>query len=54
MSTPPWVDDKGIDEEEHQLTDSEKDAKIRALKKENAELRKCVKGLEAELQKQKK
>ena len=49
--TPPWVDEKAIDEEKHKHIDTEQTAKIKALEKENAELKKRVKELEAEITK---
>ena len=52
--TPPWVDEKAIDEEKHEHSDSKKEAKIIGLEKENAELKKRIKELEAELKKLKK
>jgi hypothetical protein len=51
--TPPWVDEKAIDEEKHVSSDTEKDVKIKKVEKENVELKKRVKDLEGEL-KQKK
>ncbi len=52
--TPPWVDEKAIDEEKHEHSDSKKEVKIIGLEKENAELKKRIKELEAELKKLKK
>jgi molecular chaperone GrpE (heat shock protein) len=52
--TPPWVDEKSIDEEKHEHLDTKKDAKIKGLEKENAELKKRLKEMEAELKKLKK
>lgn len=52
--TPPWVDEKVIDEEKHVRTDSEKDSKIKALEKENAELKKRIDELVIELKKLRK
>ena len=51
---PPWVDEKAQDEEKHVQTDSDKDVKINALEKENAELKKRIKKMETELKKGKK
>jgi hypothetical protein len=51
--TPPWVDEKDIDEEKQVSSDTEKDAKIKELKKENAELKNLVKNLEGKLKKTK-
>jgi predicted RNase H-like nuclease (RuvC/YqgF family) len=44
--TPPWVDEKAIDEEKHVEKDSEKDEKIKALEKENAKLKRLITELE--------
>ncbi len=52
--TPPWVDEKAIDQEKHQHGDSEQTEKIKALEKENIELKKRIKELENELKKLKK
>ncbi len=52
--TPPWVDERAIDEEKHEHLDSKKDAKIQRLEKENAELKKRIKELETEIRKPKK
>jgi molecular chaperone GrpE (heat shock protein) len=52
--TPPWVDEKAIDEEKHEHSDTEKDSKIQGLEKENSELKKRIEKLEAELKKLKK
>jgi type I restriction-modification system DNA methylase subunit len=52
--TPPWVDEKAIDEEKHEHTDITKDSKNQRLAKENAELKKRIKELEAEIKKLKK
>ena len=52
--TPPWVDEKAIDEEKHEHLDSKKDAKIQRLEKENTELKKRIKELEEELKELKK
>ena len=52
--TPPWVDERAIDEEKHEHLDSKKDAKIQRLEKENTELKKRIKELEAEIKKLKK
>jgi hypothetical protein len=49
--TPPWVDEKAIDEEKHEHADTKKEAKIQVLEKENAELKKRIKTLETELKK---
>ena len=52
--TPPWQDDKAIDEEKHNKRDSDRDAKINQLEKENQKLRKRLKELEKELRELKK
>jgi predicted RNase H-like nuclease (RuvC/YqgF family) len=52
--TPPWVDEEAQDLEKKEKTVAECTTKIRALEKENAELKKRIKELEAELKKQKK
>jgi uncharacterized protein YceH (UPF0502 family) len=52
--TPPWVDEKAIDQEKHQHKDSEQAAKIKALEKENAELKQRINELESQLKKLKK
>jgi predicted RNase H-like nuclease (RuvC/YqgF family) len=52
--TPPWVDEKAIDEEKHEHKDSKSDSRIQALEKENAELKKRIKELETEIKKIKK
>jgi cell division protein FtsB len=52
--TPPWVDEEKIDAEKKKQSEAEKDAKIASLEKENEALKKRVKQLEEELEKQKK
>jgi cell division protein FtsB len=52
--TPPWVDEKAIDQEKHQRKDGQQTAKIEALEKENAELKQRIKELEDEVKKLKK
>jgi hypothetical protein len=52
--TPPWQDDKAIDQERHVRKDSEKDAVIKDLQKENERLRKRIEELERQLQELKK
>jgi cell division protein FtsB len=52
--TPPWVDEKAIDEEKHEHSDTKKDTIIKGLQKENAELTKRIKELETEIKKLKK
>ena len=52
--TPPWVDEKAIDEEKHEHKDTKNDSKIQTIEKENAALKKRIKELEAELKKLKK
>ena len=52
--TPPWVDEKGIDEEKRKQKASQDATRIKALEEENAALKKRVKQLEEELKKLKK
>jgi predicted RNase H-like nuclease (RuvC/YqgF family) len=52
--TPPWVDEEAQDAEKKEKTVAECQTKIRALQQENAELKKLIKELEAELKKPKK
>ncbi len=52
--TPPWVDEKAIDEEKHEHKDSKQESMLKALEKENAELKKRINALEKELEKLKK
>ena len=52
--TPPWVDEKGIDEEKRKQKASQNTARIKALEEENEALRKRIKHLEEELRKLKK
>jgi len=52
--TPPWVDEKGIDEEKRKQKASQNTARIRALEVENEALKKRIKKLEEELKKLKK
>ena len=52
--TPPWVDEKSIDEETRKEKASQDAARIKALEEENEALRKKVKQLEEELEKLKK
>ena len=52
--TPPWVDEKGIDEEKRKQRATQDAAKIKALEEENETLKKRVKQLEDELKKLKK
>jgi predicted RNase H-like nuclease (RuvC/YqgF family) len=49
--TPPWVDEKGIDEEKRKQKVSQNTARIRALEEENETLKKRIKQLEEELKK---
>jgi predicted nucleic acid-binding Zn-ribbon protein len=51
---PPWVDEKGIDEEKRKQKAAQDAAKIKALEEENETLKKRVKQLEDELKKLKK
>jgi predicted RNase H-like nuclease (RuvC/YqgF family) len=52
--TPPWVNAEKIDEEKRKKKAAQDAAKIRALEKENEELKKRIKQLEDELKKLKK
>jgi predicted RNase H-like nuclease (RuvC/YqgF family) len=52
--TPPWVDEKKIDEEKQKQKVAEYIAKIKELEKENEALKKRIKQLEGELKKVKK
>jgi len=52
--TPPWVDEEAQDLEKKEKTVAECQTKIRALQQENAELKKRLKELDAELKKLKK
>ena len=52
--TPPWVDDKRIDEEKKEHQNLRDLAKIKALKKENEALKKKIRELEEELEKLKR
>ena len=52
--TPPWVDDRRIDEEKKEHRNLQDLAKIRALEKENEALKKKIRELEEELEKIKK
>jgi predicted RNase H-like nuclease (RuvC/YqgF family) len=52
--TPPWVDEKEIDEEKRKQKATQDAAKIKALQEENEALKKRVKQLEDELKKLKK
>jgi predicted RNase H-like nuclease (RuvC/YqgF family) len=49
--TPPWVDDKRIDEEKKEYRTLQDLAKIKALEKENEALRKKIRELEKEIEK---
>lgn len=49
--TPPWVDDRRIDEEKNEHRNLQDSAKIRALEKENEALKKKIRELEEELEK---
>jgi hypothetical protein len=49
--TPPWVDERRVEEEKQKQKDKETLAKIRALEKENEALKKRVAELEAKLKK---
>jgi predicted nucleic acid-binding Zn-ribbon protein len=52
--TPPWVDERGIDEEKRKQKTVQDSAKIRALEKENKALKKRIKQLEDEIEKLRK
>jgi predicted RNase H-like nuclease (RuvC/YqgF family) len=52
--TPPWVDEKGIDEEKMKRKAAKDAAKIKTLEEENEELKKRIEQLEDELKKLKK
>ena len=52
--TPPWVDDRRIDEEKKEHRNLQDLSKIRALEKENEALKKKIRELEEELEKIKK
>jgi len=52
--TPPWVDDKRIDEEKKEHRNLQDLAKIKALEKENEALKKKIRELEEELEKLKR
>jgi cell division protein FtsB len=52
--TPPWVDEKRVEEDKQKQKDSENLARIKALEKENEALKKRVAELEAELKKKRK
>jgi predicted nucleic acid-binding Zn-ribbon protein len=52
--TPPWVDEEQIDREKRKQEAAQNAAKIKALEKENATLKKRIKQLEDELKKLKK
>ena len=52
--TPPWVDEKGIDEERRKQKATQDAVRIKALEKENEALKKRVEQLEEELKKLRK
>ena len=52
--TPPWVDEKEIDEERRKQKAAQDAARIKALEEENAALKKRVEQLEEELKKLRK
>jgi predicted nucleic acid-binding Zn-ribbon protein len=52
--TPPWVDEKGIDDERRKQQAAKDAARIKALEEENEALKKRIKQLEDELKKLKK
>jgi hypothetical protein len=49
--TPPWIDEKRVEEEKRKRKDSENAAQLKALRKENEALKKRVAELEHELKK---
>lgn len=49
--TPPWVDEKAIDEEKRKRKATSDAAKIEVLQEENEKLKKRIKQLEDELEK---
>jgi predicted nucleic acid-binding Zn-ribbon protein len=52
--TPPWVDEKGIDDERRKQQAAKDAARIKALEEENEALKKRIKQLEDKLEKLKK
>ena len=52
--TPPWVDEKEIDEERRKQKAAQDAARIKALEEENEALKKRVEQLEEELKKLRK
>jgi predicted RNase H-like nuclease (RuvC/YqgF family) len=48
--TPPWVDERGIDEEKRKQKTAQDSARIKALEKENKALKKRIKQLEDEIE----
>jgi len=52
--TPPWVDDKRIDEEKKEHRNLQDLAKIKALENENEALKTKIRELEEELEKLKR
>jgi predicted RNase H-like nuclease (RuvC/YqgF family) len=52
--TPPWVNAEKIDEEKKKRKTARDAARIKAIEKENEELKKRIKQLEDELKKLKK
>ena len=52
--TPPWVDEKRVEEDARKLKDAETQSNLKALEKENKALKKRVAELEAELRRLKK
>jgi predicted nucleic acid-binding Zn-ribbon protein len=52
--TPPWVDEKGIDDERRKQQAAKDAARIKALEEENETLKKRIKQLEDKLEKLKK
>jgi hypothetical protein len=52
--TPPWVDEKQVEEEKQKQKNAEVLAKLKAMERENKALKKRVATLEAEVKRLKK
>lgn len=52
--TPPWIDERRVEEEKRKQKDAENISRMKALEKENETLKKRVAELEAELNKKRK
>jgi hypothetical protein len=52
--TPPWVDEKQVEEEKQKQKNAEVLAKLKAMERENNALKKRVAALEAEVKRLKK